>query len=130
MLLWGVVVGLVTMVIFGAGATSLPNLFTNDPAVASLAVVAMIHLALMQPVNGAVFAIDGILIGAGDQTFLAWAMAGVAVVFIPLALAVPAFDLGLGWLWGTIWVLMAGRAMTMLWRLESESWLVLGEHVS
>lgn len=125
-LLWGVVVGLVTMVIFGAGATTLPNLFTNDPAVASLAVVAMVHLALMQPINGAVFALDGILIGAGDQTFLAWAMAGVAVVFIPLALAVPALDLGLGWLWATVWVLMAGRAITLLWRLKSESWLVLG----
>ena len=90
----------------------------------------MIHLALMQPMNGAVFAIDGILIGAGDQTFLARAMAGAAAVFIPLALAVPALDLGLGWLWGSIWVLMAGRAVALLWRLRSESWLVLGDAVS
>lgn len=129
-LLWGIVVGVVTLVIFGVGATSLPDLFTNDPAVASLAVIAMIHLALMQPMNGAVFAIDGILIGAGDQTFLARAMAGASAVFIPLALAVPALDLGLGWLWGSIWVLMAGRAVALLWRLRSESWLVLGDAVS
>lgn len=129
-LLWGVIVGMVTLVIFGAGATTLPNLFTTDAAVASLAVLAMIHLALMQPINGAVFALDGILIGAGDQKFLAWAMAGVAAIFIPLALAVPVFDLGIGWLWGSIWVLMAGRAITLLWRLKSESWLVLGDSVS
>ena len=127
---WGIIVGLVTLVIFGAGATSLPDLFTNDPAVASLAVIAMIHLALLQPINGAVFALDGILIGAGDQTFLAWAMAGAAVIFIPLALAVPANDLGLGWLWATLWVLMAGRAVALFWRFRSERWLVLGEAVS
>lgn len=127
---WGMAVGAVTLVIFGAGATSLPNLFTTDPVVASLAVTAMIHLALLQPINGAVFALDGILIGAGDQTFLAWAMAGAAVVFIPLALAVPALDLGLGWLWATLWVLMAGRAIALLWRFRSERWLVLGDAVT
>lgn len=127
---WGVIVGMVTLVIFGAGATSLPNLFTTDPAVASLAVVAMIHLALLQPINGAVFALDGILIGAGDQTFLAWAMAGAAVIFIPLALAVPALEQGLGWLWATLWVLMAGRAVALFWRFRSERWLVLGDAVT
>lgn len=129
-LLWGVLVGLFTLVIFGAGSTTLPSLFTNDAAVASAAVIALIHLALMQPINGAVFALDGILIGAGDQTFLAWAMGGAAAVFIPLALAVPSLGLGLGWLWASIWVLMAGRAVALVWRFRSERWLVLGEQVN
>ena len=31
--------------------------------------------AAMMPLNGAVFALDGILIGAGDTRFLAWGMA-------------------------------------------------------
>lgn len=123
---WGVGVGLVAMVIFGIGAPFLPNLFTNDPAVASLAVVAMVHLALMQPLNGIVFALDGILIGAGDMRFLAWAMAAAAVVFIPLALAVPALELGLGWLWATIWVLMVVRGVALLARFRSNRWAVTG----
>lgn len=123
---WGVGVGLVAMVIFGVGAPFLPELFTNDAAVASLAVVAMVHLALMQPVNGIVFALDGILIGAGDMRFLAWAMAGAAIVFIPLALAVPALGLGLGWLWGTIWVLMVVRGAALLVRFRSNKWAVTG----
>jgi len=123
---WGVAVGLVALVVFGVGAPFLPELFTNDPAVSSLAVVAMVHLALMQPINGIVFALDGILIGAGDMDFLAWAMAGAAAVFIPLALLVPAMGLGLGWLWGSIWVLMGARGAGLLWRFLSGRWLVLG----
>ncbi len=123
---WGVAVGLVALVIFGAGAPFLPELFTNDAAVASLASIALIHLALMQPINGIVFALDGILIGAGDMRFLAWAMAGAAAVFIPLALAVPALSLGLGWLWGAIWVLMVTRGLALLWRFQSNRWVVTG----
>ena len=45
----------------------------------------MLHLAFLQPVNGVVFALDGVLIGAGDMRFLAVAMVGAAVVFVPLA---------------------------------------------
>ena len=123
---WGVAVGLIALVIFGAGAPFLPQLFTNDAAVISLATLAMIHLALMQPINGIVFALDGILIGAGDLTFLAWAMATAAIVYIPLAILVPALGLGLGWLWGSIWVLMVVRAVGVLWRFRSNNWVVLG----
>ena len=124
---WGIAVGLVGLVIFGVGAPFLPDLFTDDAAVVSLATLALIHLALMQPINGVVFALDGILIGAGDLNFLAWAMAGAAAVFIPLALLVPTFGLGLGWLWGTIWVLMGLRAIGLIWRFRSNRWLLLGQ---
>ena len=123
---WGVAVGLVALVIFGIGAPFLPTLFTNDPMVAALAVTAMIHLALMQPINGVVFALDGILIGAGDQKYLAQAMVIAAIIFVPLALTTPRFGLGLGWLWATIWVLMGTRAITLAWRFRSDKWLVLG----
>lgn len=123
---WGIAVGFVGLVVFGIGTSFLPGLFTNDAAVVSLATIAMIHLALMQPINGIVFALDGILIGAGDMKFLAWAMAFAAVVFIPLALLVPTFELGLGWLWGTIWVLMVVRGAGLLYRFRSDKWIVTG----
>ena len=123
---WGLAVSVVALVIFGAGAPFLPDLFTNDAAVAALAVTAMIHLALMQPVNGLVFALDGILIGAGDQKFLAQAMAVAAIIFIPLALSVPRAGLGLGWLWATIWVLMGTRAIALVIRFRSNKWIRLG----
>jgi putative MATE family efflux protein len=123
-LYWGVVIGLIAMVIFGVGAPFLPHLFTNDPAVVSLAIIALVHLALMQPLNGLVFALDGVLIGAGDMNFLARAMAVAAAVFIPLALLVPAMGLGLGWLWGSIWVLMIVRGIGLWWRFTSNRWVV------
>ena len=39
--------------------------------------------ALMMPFNGAVFALDGILIGAGDTRFLMWGMLAAAAVYVP-----------------------------------------------
>ena len=40
----------------------------------------------MMPFNGAVFALDGILIGAGDTRFLMWGMLAAAAVYIPIVL--------------------------------------------
>ncbi len=44
----------------------LPELFTDDPAVIALAGFMIWWVAGLQPLNGYVFALDGILIGAGD----------------------------------------------------------------
>ena len=67
-------------------------------------------VAVLQPLNGVVFVLDGILIGAGDLRFLAWAMAGAAAVFVPAAAAVAALDAGIGWLWAALGLLMVTRA--------------------
>lgn len=123
---WGAAVGAVALVIFGIGAPLLPHLFTNDAIVISFATLALIHLALMQPISGVVFALDGVLIGAGDMAYLARAMAVTAVVFVPLAIAVPWLSLGLGWLWGAIWVLMIVRCLLLVARFRSDRWLVTG----
>ena len=48
----------------------------------------------MMPANGAVFALDGILIGAGDTRFLMWGMLAAAAVYVPVALL--ALDQGWG----------------------------------
>ena len=53
----------------------LPRIFTSDAAVLDEAALLWPLFALMQPLNGAVFALDGILIGAGDGPFLALSMA-------------------------------------------------------
>ena len=52
----------------------LPRIFTSDPAVLEQAHDSWPIFALMQPLNGAVFALDGILIGAGDARYLMWSM--------------------------------------------------------
>ena len=49
----------------------LPRVFTGDASVLDETALLWPIFALMQPLNGAVFALDGILIGASDGPFLA-----------------------------------------------------------
>lgn len=126
MLELSVVAGAGFTIVFLTTRTVLPDLFTDDPRVATLAAFLLVHVALMQPLSGIVFALDGILIGAGDLRFLAWAMVAAFVAFLPAALAVLGLDLGIGWLWGAIWVLMVVRMATLLRRWQDDAWLRTG----
>ena len=54
--------------------------FTRDAAVRDELRPVLVAVALMQPLGGAVFVLDGILIGAGDVRYLALAMAGATAV--------------------------------------------------
>ncbi len=126
MIQWGLATGAAACVMVLAVRPFIPEVFSNDEAVVALTGFLLIHLALLGPISGVVFALDGILIGAGDMRFLAFAMTGAAAVFVPLVLAVPALDLGIGWVWGCLWVLMIVRVIPLLLRFRSESWLVTG----
>ena len=57
----------------------LPRAFTGDASVLDEAALLWPIFALMQPLNGAVFALDGILIGASDGPFLAMSMVAAFV---------------------------------------------------
>ena len=57
----------------------LPHVFTSDEAVVDRAQAIWWLFALMQPLNGAVFALDGILIGASDGRYLMWSMVAAFV---------------------------------------------------
>ncbi len=70
-ILFGAVLG---VAIF-ASRHLLPLLFTNDPEVRDLLAAVLVIIAVMQPVAGIVFALDGVLIGAGDLRYLAIAQA-------------------------------------------------------
>ncbi len=126
MVQWGLVTGALAGGLILATRQWLPDIFSDDPAVLSLTSFLLVHLALLGPLAGLVFALDGILIGAGDMRFLAVAMVGAALLFVPLALAVPALGWGIGWVWGAIWVLMATRAAALVWRFRTDAWLVTG----
>lgn len=126
MLEWGFGVGVVFAVVVGVLRVPIAHVFSSDAEVVALAGFVLGLVALMQPLNGVVFALDGILIGAGDMRFLAWAMAGAAAVFIPSAWLVLATDAGIGWLWGALVLLMASRFVALQWRFLGEGWLVTG----
>ena len=72
---WGVGSGIVLGVVLLALRAVFVPLFTEDPAVRELLGSVLVVAAVAQPVCGVVFALDGVLIGAGDGRYLA--LAGV-----------------------------------------------------
>jgi putative MATE family efflux protein len=126
MIEWGVAGGIVLGAVVLALRTVLPHLFSDDAAVVELAAFVLIWVAALQPVNAVAFVLDGVLIGAGDMRFLAWAMAAAAAVFIPAAVTVAVVDAGIGWLWASLSLLMVTRAGMLLARFTGDRWLVLG----
>ncbi|WP_164494682.1 MATE family efflux transporter, partial [Streptomyces sp. ADI96-15] len=64
-------------------------LFTSDGAVKDAAFPALVVVALCQPLSGIVYVLDGVLMGAGDGPYLAWAMLLTLAVFTPFALLIP-----------------------------------------
>lgn len=130
MLEWGVVAGVGAGVLVLVLRPVLPDLFTDDPAVIALAGFLLAFVAVLQPVNGAVFVLDGLLIGAGDLPYLAKAMVGAMCVFLPTAAAVLVLGLGIGWLWVAISLFMVARLVPLAWRFAGDHWVVLGRPTS
>ena len=126
MLQWGVVSGIAMGLVIAALHTVLPRLFTTDPEVVRAAAGFLLAVALMQPINGVAFTLDGLLIGAGDVGYLAVAMFVSAAVFVPAAVAVARTDVGIGWLWAALGLFMATRAVTLGVRWRSDGWAVVG----
>lgn len=104
----------------------LPGLFSADPAVQETIAVGLLVVALQQPLAGAVFAWDGILIGAGDTKWLAFAQTAVLLVFMPAALAVLWFDGGIAGLWWAVAWFLVVRALLLGWRVRQDTWLRIG----
>jgi putative MATE family efflux protein len=123
---WGVAAGVVLGILMIGLRTVIAPIFSTDEEVVTMIASVLVLAGLFQPIAGIAFALDGVLIGAGDQRYLAWAMFGAALVFVPGAIAVIAFDLTLGALWWAIGAFMTARAATLVYRFSSPHWQVLG----
>ena len=104
----------------------LAPLFSDDAAVVHLTEQVLWIVAALQPLNAVVFVLDGVLIGAGDLRFLAGAMVGAFVVFLPAAILAGTAGGTLLWLWGAVTLLMAARLTGMVWRFTGNAWAVTG----
>ena len=104
----------------------LPRAFTGDSAVLEETVLLWPLFALMQPLNGAVFALDGILIGAGDGPFLAGSMVAAFFACAALLAASLAEDWGIRGVWAALVVLILVRLTLMTARFRRGRWLVTG----
>ena len=123
---WSVAAGALFGAALLAGHDALPRLFTDDPAVHERAAQIWWIFALMMPANGAVFALDGILIGAGDTRFLALGMLASAAVAIPIALLALERDWGIVGVWSSIVALIAMRLITCGIRFAGRKWALTG----
>ncbi|MEU1345703.1 MATE family efflux transporter [Streptomyces sp. NPDC005775] len=126
MVQWGVVSGVVFGVLIVLARPLFVPLFTSDQSVQDALLPALLVVALTQPVAGVVFVLDGVLMGAGDGTYLAWAMLVTLAVFAPAALLVPTLGGGLAALWGAMALMMLVRMATLWLRARSGTWMVTG----
>ena len=123
---WGAVYGLVFGAVLLAVRPIVPDMFSVTPGVASLLLVVLLVVALQQPVAGVVFVLDGVLIGAGDQNYLAWAGLAATAVFAVAALVVHVTGGGLVALWLAYSLWLVARFVTLTLRARGTAWLVTG----
>ncbi|MGW9447808.1 MATE family efflux transporter [Streptomyces sp. NPDC055632] len=126
MVQWGVVSGVVLGALLVVARPLFFPLFTGDTAVQDTLLPALLVVAVSQPIAGVVFVLDGVLMGAGDGPFLAWAMLLTLAVFAPVALLVPVLGGGLTAVWWAMTLMMTVRMLTLWFRSRSGRWIVTG----
>lgn len=117
----------VLAVVFALGASVLPGVFTDDESVLGEIGVPWWFLVAQLPIAGIVFALDGVLLGAGDATFMRNAtLASALIGFLPLIWLSLAFGWGLLGIWSGLTTFMVLRLAFVGWRAFSGRWLIPG----
>lgn len=127
---WGVVCGLGFGVVVAVGGQFVAALFTPDPEVQRLVARVLLVVALVTPVAGIVYVLDGVLIGAGDGRYLALAGLISLAAYVPLALTVRSLDAGLVWLWVAYGGFMLARMLTLVVRARGDRWIRTGSDLA
>ncbi|MFT4279979.1 MATE family efflux transporter [Microbacterium sp.] len=127
---WGVWFGVAVGALIAALSGVIGIVFTGDPALAALIQPALLVLAVAQPLCGAVFVLDGVLMGAGDAKYLALAGLLNLLPYAPalwiVAVLAPAGSWGLCTLAICFFgVYMLARLATLGWRVRRPEWLRL-----
>ncbi|MFD4366599.1 MATE family efflux transporter [Rhodococcus sp. NPDC058521] len=125
--LWSAVFALGLAVVFTVGHTLIPGLFTTDADVLDEMAVAWWFFVAIMPIAGVVFALDGVLLGAGDVAFLRNATLTCALVgFLPLIWLSMQQGWGLAGIWAGLTVFTVLRMLAVVWRVGSGRWAVSG----
>ena len=124
---YGLALGIALGLIFAAVEPVLPGVFTTDAEVLAEIPHAWWFFVALQPVAGVVFALDGVLLGAGDAAFLRTATLGSALVgFLPMVWASLAFGWGLTGIWSGLAAFMLLRLGAVVARTRGGAWAVSG----
>jgi putative MATE family efflux protein len=122
-LVLSVVVGAGVSAVLALAAPLVARVFTSDGAVVSRVTVGLALLALVLLPGAVAFAVDGVLIGAGDVAFLGRCLAVSLVAYIPLALVTVAWpSLGIAGVWAAIVGWMTIRAALTYRRFRGDAW--------
>lgn len=109
--------------VFAIGSSALPKLFTDDSSVLAAIGVPWWFLVAQLPFAGIVFALDGVLLGAGDAAFMRTATVISALVgFLPLVWLSLVFDWGLAGIWSGLTTFVMLRLIFVGWRAISGRW--------
>jgi len=115
--------------VFAVGSSAFPRLFTSDDSVLDAIGVPWWFLVAQLPIAGVVFALDGVLLGAGDARFMRNAtLASALVGFLPLIWLSLIYGWGLVGIWSGLTTFMLLRLVFVGWRAFSGRWLVPGTH--
>ena len=125
---YGLGAGIVFGALIGVGAFVLPPIFTGSPAVIHQSHLLWPWFAGMQPAAGVVFALDGVLIGAGDVAYMrTLTILAALLAFVPINLAALHWHWGIGGVWAGLTAFVVVRLIGMLVRTAGTSWAVAGE---
>ncbi|EUA88705.1 putative membrane protein [Mycobacterium ulcerans str. Harvey] len=109
------------------GAPVLPALFTDDAAVLAAITVPWWFLVAQLPFAGIVFALDGVLLGAGDAAFMRTATVVSALAgFLPLTWLSLVYGWGLAGIWSGLATFIVLRLIFVGWRAMSGRWALTG----
>ena len=128
LLAWGTGFGFLVGAAYLLAADVLPAVFTTDADVLAAVGAVWGLVALLQPIGGVVFVLDGILMGAADFRFLWWSTALASLGgLVPVCLLALRFGWGLQGIWIGMVVMMVARAVLTVWRLRSGVWAVVAD---
>jgi Na+-driven multidrug efflux pump len=113
--------------VFAGGASVLPELFTDDSSVLAAIGVPWWFPVAQLPFSGIVFALDGVLLDAGDAAFMRTATVASALVgLLPLIWLSLVFGWGLAGIWSGLTMFIVLRLIFVGWRALSGRWAVTG----
>jgi DNA-damage-inducible protein F len=114
--------------VFAAGAGVIPRVFTSSQEVIDAMSQPWWILVGMVIAGGVVFALDGVLLGAGDAAFLrSLTIASVLLGFLPGVLLAHAMGTGLTGVWCGLAAFISFRLTGVVYRFYSMKWAVIAE---
>ena len=109
--------------VLALGSGVIPRVFTTSPEVRDVISGPWWVMTFLVVIGGVLFALDGVLLGAGDAAFLrTLTLVSVLLGFLPGVWLAYALDAGLAGVWGGIAAFIVIRMVGVMWRFYSMRW--------